>query len=96
MSPQRLLLLALLFYIAWRLLRSLIRDTIAQKAKDQLRKESEQADKTTVQDILVEDPVCRTLIPKHQAVRLRQNGKTYYFCSDSCCDQFTGEPGGKE
>jgi YHS domain-containing protein len=96
MSPQRLLLLALLLYIAWRLLRSLIRDTITQKAKDQLRKESEQAEKTTVQDLLVEDPVCHTLIPQHQAIRLRQDGKTYYFCSDSCCDQFTGEPGGKE
>lgn len=96
MSPQRLLLLALLLYIAWRLLRSLIRDTITQKAKDQLRKESEQAEKTTVQDLLVEDPVCHTLIPQHQAIRLRQDGKTYYFCSDSCCDQFTGEPGGKK
>ncbi|WP_339135765.1 MAG: YHS domain-containing protein [Candidatus Electrothrix sp. GW3-4] len=96
MSPQRLLLLALLLYIAWRLVRSLIREKITQEAKDQLWKKSKQADETTVQDILVEDPVCHTLLPKHQAIRLRQNGKTYYFCSDSCCDQFTGEPGGKE
>lgn len=96
MSPQRLFLLALLLWIAWRLVRSLIREQIAQAAKSQLRKESEQEEETTVQDILVEDPVCQTLIPKHQALRLRQDGKTYYFCSDSCCDQFTGEPGGKE
>jgi YHS domain-containing protein len=95
MSPQRLFLLAVLFYIAWRLLRNLIRDKIKQEADNRLRREAEQADKT-VQDTLVEDPVCHTLIPKHQAVRLRQDGKTYYFCSDSCCDQFTGEPGGKE
>jgi YHS domain-containing protein len=95
MSPQRLFLLAVLFYIVWRLLRNLIRDKIKQEADNRLRREAEQADKT-VQDTLVEDPVCHTLIPKHQAVRLRQDGKTYYFCSDSCCDQFTGEPGGKE
>lgn len=95
MSPQRLFLLAVLFYIAWRLLRNLIRDKIKQEADNRFRREAEQADKT-VQDTLVEDPVCHTLIPKHQAVRLRQDGKTYYFCSDSCCDQFTGEPGGKE
>ena len=95
MSPQRLFLLAILLYIAWRLLRSLIRDTITQQAKTKLRKESEQAEET-VQDILVEDPVCHTLIPQHQAIRLRHDGETYYFCSDSCCDQFTGEPGGKE
>lgn len=96
MSPQRLLLLAFLFYIAWRLLRSLIRDSITRKAESKVRKESGQAEEETVQDILVEDPVCHTLIPQHQAVRLRQNGKNYYFCSDSCCDQFTGEPGGNE
>ena len=95
MSPQRLLLLALLLWIAWRLLRNLIREKISQEAEKQLRKESEQAEET-VQDILVEDPVCHTLLPKHQAIRLRQDGKTYYFCSDSCCDQFTGEPGGTE
>lgn len=93
---SRLFLLAVLFYIAWRLLRNLIRDKITQEAENRLRKQAEQAEKTTVQDILVEDPVCHTLIPQHQAIRLRQDGKTYYFCSDSCCDQFTGKPGGKE
>ena len=96
MSPQRLVLLALLLYIAWRLIRSLIRDTITQKAQALAQKKAEQAEDTTVQDTLVEDPICHTLIPKHQAICLRHKGKKYYFCSDSCCDQFTGEPGGKE
>jgi YHS domain-containing protein len=96
MSPQRLLLLAFLFYIAWRLVRSLLRDKITQKAKELLQKEAEQAEDATVKDTLVEDPICHTLIPQHQAIRLRHNGKNYYFCSDSCCDQFTGNPGGKE
>ena len=40
MSPQRLFLLALLLYIAWRLLRSLIRDNITKEAENRLRKES--------------------------------------------------------
>jgi YHS domain-containing protein len=96
MSPQRLFLLVLLLYIGWRLVRSLIRDAIAQKAKDLAQKEAEQAQEATVQDMLVEDPVCHTLIPKHQAICLRHKGKKYYFCSDSCCDQFTGEPGGNK
>jgi YHS domain-containing protein len=26
-------------------------------------------------------------------VRLRKDGVTYYFCSERCCDQFTGESG---
>lgn len=97
MSPQRLVLLALLFYIAWRLVKNLLRNKIKEKARELLQKEeAEQAGKTTVQDTLVEDPVCHTLIPQHQAIRLHHNGKMYYFCSDSCCRQFTGKPGGKE
>ena len=91
MSPQRLLILAVLLYIAWRLIRNLIREKIETEAQKQRRK---QPDDSSVEDVLVEDPVCHTLIPKHQAVRLRQDGKTYYFCSDKCCDQFTGKPGG--
>ncbi|MCI5224080.1 MAG: YHS domain-containing protein [Candidatus Electrothrix sp. AR4] len=96
MSPQRLFILSILLYIAWRLVRSMIREKISKEAQSQLRKESTQAEKTAVQDVLVEDPVCHTLIPQHQAIRLRQEGKTYYFCSDICCDQFTGKPGGKK
>jgi YHS domain-containing protein len=90
MSPQRLLVLAVLLYIAWRLIRNLIREKIEAEA-ERCRNKS---DDVPVEDVLVEDPVCHTLIPKHQAIRLRQDGKTYYFCSDKCCDIFTGEAGG--
>jgi YHS domain-containing protein len=95
MSPQRLLLLAVLLYIGWRLIRNLIREKIKDEAENQ-NKQQKKAEDTTVQDVLVEDPVCHTLIPKHQAIRLRQNGTTYYFCSDTCCDKFTGHPGGQK
>jgi len=91
MSPQRLLILAVLLYIAWRLVRNLIREKITDEAEKRQKKEKEG---TKVEDVLVEDPVCHTLIPKHQAIRLRQEGKTYYFCSDTCCDKFTGKSGG--
>ena len=91
MSPQRLLILAVLLYIAWRLIRNLIRKKIEDEA---VKKQKNKAAGAKVEDILVEDPVCHTLIPKHQAVRLRQEGKDYYFCSDTCCDKFTGKSGG--
>ena len=32
-----------------------------------------------VQDVLVEDPVCHTLVPKHQAIRLRENKTDLLF-----------------
>ena len=92
MGPQRLLILALLGYAAWSLLRSLIQE----KIRDELRQQEQDSRKeeSRVKDVLEEDPVCHTLIPRHQAVRLRQDGKTYYFCSESCCDIFTNRQEG--
>jgi YHS domain-containing protein len=89
MSPVRLVILAVLFYIAWRLIRGLA----AQKRSVN---KQQQTSSSGVKDILVEDPVCHTLIPKGQAIRLRRQGKTYYFCSEKCCDSFTRESGGEE
>ncbi len=93
MSPQRLLILAVLLYIAWRLVRNLIREKIADEAE---KKRNSRNEEPPVEDVLVEDPVCHTLVPKHQALRLRQDGKTYYFCSDECCDTFTDNSGGSK
>ncbi|MGX9725953.1 MAG: YHS domain-containing protein [Candidatus Electronema sp. VV] len=89
MNPLRLLLLAALVYVVWRLLRRQLRDRIqAELLREQERQEA-------AEDVLVEDPVCGILIPKQEAVRLRQDGATYYFCSESCCDAFTGGKEGK-
>jgi len=84
MTPLRLLILAVLFYIGWRLLRK----SFAQKPAGTTRQDND----SQVQGVLVEDPVCHVLVPKHQALRLRRDGITYYFCSERCCDQFAGEP----
>ncbi|WP_035273646.1 YHS domain-containing protein [Desulfogranum japonicum] len=86
MTPLRLLILASLFYIGFRLLRSMLRDQVEKEYKESETHQEE----TKVQDTLVEDPVCHTLLPKKQAIRLRLDGKTYYFCSEKCCDIFTG------
>ncbi len=83
MGPLRLLILTLLGYLAWRLLYSHLREKIKKELWQQERKKKEK-----VEDVLEEDPVCHTLIPRSQAVRLRYNDKTYYFCSETCCDIF--------
>jgi len=83
MMPLQLLIVALLAYIGWRVLRGRL-----PKKRTNPVPESDSAP----QDVLVEDPVCHVLIPKHQALRLRQGEKTYYFCSEHCCDQFAGKP----
>ena len=83
MTPFRLLILIVLLYVGWRLLQR----AIARKQETW----GNQVDDASTQDVLVEDPVCHLLVPKHQALRLRRDGVTYYFCSERCCDQFAGE-----
>jgi YHS domain-containing protein len=36
-------------------------------------------------DILEEDPICKKLVPRQQAVQFEHNGTTHYFCSKKCC-----------
>ena len=81
MTPLRLLILAILVYIGWRMLRGKVKGPAATVAPE--------VEETDPQDVLVEDPVCHVLIPRHQALRLRKDGVTHYFCSERCCDVFT-------
>jgi len=87
MNPGRLIILGLLLYLAWRLLRGRSSRGPGRNGRDQ------ENSSTEVKDVLVEDPVCHTLIPKGQAIRMRHQGKTLYFCSEKCCDTFTRESG---
>jgi YHS domain-containing protein len=88
MTPLRLLILAALFYIAWRLFKGI---GIRNRSEEKFGR-PETGGSNRVEDILVEDPVCHRLVPKNQAIRLRQEGKTIYFCSDECCDNFSAAP----
>lgn len=88
MIPFRLLILAILCYIGWRFLRRFIFTKPAEPSIEETGQEQD----AELQDVLVEDPVCRTLIPKNQAVRLRKNNTNYYFCSEKCCDLFADQP----
>jgi len=37
------------------------------------------------------DPVCNLLVDDAVAIPLKQNGKTFFFCSVSCRDKFLQE-----
>ena len=90
MSPLRLIILAILVYMGYRLLLG------GRKKEKWVRKErSTAAGSATVSDVLVEDPVCHVLVPRGQAVRLQHQGSMVYFCSEECCNAFI-ENKGKE
>jgi len=39
-------------------------------------------------DHLVQDPVCKTFIPRREALRTEKGGTTYFFCSEGCLKRF--------
>jgi YHS domain-containing protein len=39
-------------------------------------------------DILVQDPVCQTFIPRREALKTEKGGQAYFFCSEGCLKRF--------
>ena len=87
MTPLRLVIIAILLYVLYRLLIGPLKKGTHAKKHDTA------APGGAVQDVLVEDPVCHTYIPKGQAVQLHHDKKMYYFCSNKCCEMFLKEKG---
>jgi YHS domain-containing protein len=86
MSPLRIFILAVLFFILYRLL-------FGSKNRKKVGGSSAKPQQAVAQDTLVEDPVCHSYVPKRQAVQAVKDGKTYYFCSEKCCKTFLEDKG---
>ncbi len=39
-------------------------------------------------DVLVQDPVCGTFIPRQEALKFTKDGQDYFFCSEGCLKRF--------
>jgi len=39
-------------------------------------------------DVLVQDPVCKTFIPRREALKAEKGGASYFFCSEGCLKRF--------
>ncbi|NTV13634.1 MAG: hypothetical protein HGA96_06870 [Desulfobulbaceae bacterium] len=89
MSPLRILILIGLFYLLFKLLINSGR----VDRKVAVGPESVNNPAAPAQDILREDPVCHTLIPARQAITLKNNGNTLYFCSSDCRSKFITSQG---
>ena len=85
MGPLRILILAVLIYIGYRLLRN----SFSNKTKSESKDSRTPGPNERLTDVLVEDPVCKTLVPKEQAVQLEKDGNVIYFCSQECYNKFT-------
>ncbi|KAB2892232.1 MAG: YHS domain-containing protein [Desulfobulbaceae bacterium] len=80
----RFVILAILFFLVYRLLVG----SFKSRNKDEIKQQELADGDAKVSDILVEDPVCHTLIPRQQAIHLQHQGEIVYFCSEECCNIF--------
>ncbi len=85
MSPMRILIIAILIYIGFLLFKSTRNKNRAKRI------DPDHNSRHSTSDVLVEDPICGTLVPKGQAVRLETSDSIEYFCSDDCCKKFMKE-----
>jgi len=96
MGPLRLVIIAGLIYLGYRLL---ISDWKKKRGgSDKSSSDNGTSPDASVEDVLVEDPICHKLVPKRQAIRLKQRGKDgyRYFCSEECCNKFVSQTGEQE
>jgi uncharacterized protein len=74
----RFLIFLILAYIAYRTVKAIFRP------KEELRGGQDKG----VIDEMVQDPQCKTYVPKREAVKRTIAGETHFFCSGACADKF--------
>jgi YHS domain-containing protein len=77
----RLIVGLVLGYLVYRVVRRL-------KELFTLTGQARQAPKMPQPDVLVQDPVCKTFIPRQEALKLTRDGQDYFFCSEGCLKRF--------
>jgi YHS domain-containing protein len=87
LSPLRIIIIAILLYLAFRLITGGKKPSVGGSGKQKTPREM------PASDILEEDPVCKKLVPRQQAVVYEHHGKKHYFCSKDCCNTFRTKQG---
>ena len=80
----RFIILAVVGYVFYRALKSWMLGSGSRPADLTGRGQTE------VDDVLVQDPVCKTYIAQRDGIHLEQDGKVLYFCSEQCRDRYIG------
>jgi len=81
----RFFIVAVLFYLLYRMVRRIFLPAGAGKTVKPL---SGKADQPCRAEDLIEDPYCHTYVPISEAHRWERNGTPLYFCSLSCLEQY--------
>ncbi len=82
MNIVKILAFMILLYVGYRIVKMFQR----QKSRDV---KAFQADASPVKgEDLMQDPLCKTYVPKSQAYVKEIEGQAQYFCSQECCEKF--------
>ncbi len=84
MGILRLVLVAGVLVVGYFLIRSAIKE---------FRGIKRQAQPPASRDDMVQDPVCKTYVPRGSAVTADVGGQTYLFCSRDCAETFQKQLG---
>ncbi len=76
---MRLILYGLLAYGAYMIIRFFSKLTQSGKSPSPQQKTS---------GVMVKDITCNTYLPKDDAIKELQEGKEYFFCSETCRQKF--------
>ena len=85
----RFVVLALVAYVFYRALKNWI--TGGGSAGGRQQTTGGQAD-----DVLIQDPVCKTYFAQRDGVHLRHDGRDLYFCSQQCRERYLLEQSSPE
>lgn len=84
---MRLLIFFALIYFGFRMLKSALQRT--GSIKNTARKKTGSGGAVNeIDDVMVQDPVCKVYFPQREAYRLRYGGEDLYFCSEKCKKKF--------
>lgn len=81
----RFIIFAILSYILYRLVKSLVLPPPAKPDKH-----VSQSDRA-ITDEMIMDPYCHVYIPKREAITAKIAGETLYFCSEECKKKYLKE-----
>jgi uncharacterized protein len=79
---MRLLIILLIFYLAYRAFKHWIVTNVISGPKTSTGSERQ------IDDIMVKDPVCEVYFPKRSGIPLNIDSKTLYFCSEDCKNKY--------
>jgi len=80
--------------LAWRLIIALLVGYLAYSVYKKVRQLLSQGSsgprvtRPKEPEVLVQDPVCGTFIPRKEALKFQKDGQDYFFCSEGCLQRF--------